>query len=615
MTGPGNHRASGDSRVWGKPPTMEIAVRAVVAAILALGLAFWAAPLFAAEIGPGPAYRAFPWIGSRVAVWIAAEVHLMFAAFVLGVPLFAIIVELVGILTGEKRYDHLAKEFSKLVTLATSITAIWGGILLFLLVTLYPRFWNYLSGVFLPTMWVYPLLFMLELVTVYLYFYSWDRLPDGRGKWFHFGLGVWLNVVGTMLLVLANSWATFMMTPGGVDKTTGGLVSLWGAINNYAWMPINIHRIIANVTFGGAIAAAYAAFKFMGSRDPADKAHYDWMGYVGMMIAMWSFLVLPFAGYYLMREIYAYDQTIGITMMGGFLSWVWIIQAVVISILFLGLNYYMWCGLERIEGGERYQPYIKYLLAVLVLGVLVWATPRSLVVTPEEVAAMGGASHKVFGVLGVMSAKMTAVNLMILTSAIGFLFYRRANKIATHPQRRLLNGTQAAVFAGAALFIVYLGIDGYFVPPIVRVEQYSVWQVLAVLLAILLTTVIDVVLFRKCDHTGPIHWGRMAPRSQYALVLVAVAFTWLMGLMGYVRSASRQHWHVEKIVEDLSPDAFSPTLGYAAYIVSICTIIFLGLVLLIFWINSLTERGRSTAASAATAATAQSVSGQPSTGH
>ncbi len=555
----------------------------------AVGLLLVAGCAWAAEIGPGPAYREFPWIGSRVAVWIAAQVHLMFAAFVLGVPMFAVIVELVGILTKEKRYDNLAREFSKLVTLATSITAIWGGILLFLLITLYPRFWNYLAGIFLPTMWVYPVLFMLELVSVYLYYYSWGRMGERRAKWLHFGLGVWLNLVGTVLLVLANAWATFMMTPGGVEPATGALLSLWDAVNNFAWMPINIHRLIANVTFGGAIAAAYAAVKFMFSKTAEEKAHYDWMGYVGMMIAMWSFLVLPFAGYYLMREIYAYDQTMGITMMGGFLSWVWIIQAVVISVLFLGLNYYMWCGLERIEGGERYQPYIKYLLTVLVLGVIVWATPHSLVVTPEEVARMGGAYHKVVGVLGVMSAKMTAVNLMILTSALGFMFYRRANKIATAPNAGLLNGLQAAIFGGAALFIVYLGVDGYFVPPIVRVEQYSVWQVLAVLFAIGATSVLDFFLFRNCRFTGPIHWGRMAPRSQYALVLVAVTFTWLMGLMGYVRSISRQHWHVNKIMEDTSPDAFSPALGFAANIVSLCTIIFLGLVMLIFWINSLSE--------------------------
>ena len=38
-----------------------------------------------------PAYREFPAIGSRAAVWITAEVHLMFAAFVLGVPMFAVV--------------------------------------------------------------------------------------------------------------------------------------------------------------------------------------------------------------------------------------------------------------------------------------------------------------------------------------------------------------------------------------------------------------------------------------------------------------------------------------------------------------------------------------------
>ena len=45
----------------------------------------------------GYTYGHFPGIGGRGAVWIAAEVHLMFAAFVLGVPMFAVITELIGI--------------------------------------------------------------------------------------------------------------------------------------------------------------------------------------------------------------------------------------------------------------------------------------------------------------------------------------------------------------------------------------------------------------------------------------------------------------------------------------------------------------------------------------
>ena len=55
------------------------------------------------------AYGHFPGVGARGAVWIAAEVHLMFAAFVLGVPMFAVITELIGIVSRDAKYDKLSK--------------------------------------------------------------------------------------------------------------------------------------------------------------------------------------------------------------------------------------------------------------------------------------------------------------------------------------------------------------------------------------------------------------------------------------------------------------------------------------------------------------------------
>jgi hypothetical protein len=35
-------------------------------------------------------YRTFPLVGSRVAIWMVAQLHLLFAAFVLAVPIFAL---------------------------------------------------------------------------------------------------------------------------------------------------------------------------------------------------------------------------------------------------------------------------------------------------------------------------------------------------------------------------------------------------------------------------------------------------------------------------------------------------------------------------------------------
>jgi cytochrome bd-type quinol oxidase subunit 1 len=110
--------------------------------------------LLQAAADAGRVYGEFPGIGARGAVWIAAEVHLMFAAFVLGVPMFAVITELVGIVGKDSRYDRLSKEFTRLLVFAYSATALWGGMLLFLLTTLYPAFWGHMADIFSMSMWI-----------------------------------------------------------------------------------------------------------------------------------------------------------------------------------------------------------------------------------------------------------------------------------------------------------------------------------------------------------------------------------------------------------------------------------------------------------------------------
>src|SRR5919109_4559030 len=104
-------------------------------------------------------YRDFPVIGSRAAVWIAAEIHLMFAAFVLGVPIFAVVAEGIGIFSKDQRYDRLSKEFTRLLLIAYSATAIWGAVFVFFLTTLYPRFWSHLTAIFEVSLWIYVGLF------------------------------------------------------------------------------------------------------------------------------------------------------------------------------------------------------------------------------------------------------------------------------------------------------------------------------------------------------------------------------------------------------------------------------------------------------------------------
>ncbi len=564
-------------------------------------LVFLAIPVEAQQaVAREPAYRAFPVFGSRLAVWAVAQLHLNFAAFILGVPIFAVIIEIIGWRTGEDRYDWLSHELVKLTFAAFSTTALLGALLLFLFVGYYPKFWTYMTSIFFSTYWVYALLFFAETFTVYLWYYGWNWLSGPR-KGIHVGLGVLSNLFGTAILVVANSWVTFMMSPAGIDDAGSLKGGVWAAIHNPTWIPINIHRLIANIVFGGTIAGAYAAFRFLSAKTDEERARYDWMGYIGNFVALSAFIVLPFAGYYLGREIYAYNQTMGITMMGGFMSWLWIIQAILIGILFLGSNYYLWLGMARIPGAERYRKYVPPMLIILTIGFMVWATPRSMVVTLDEARAMGGTHHPLLGFFGVMSAKNTVVNLMILTTFLSYILYRRANKIPTAAWVTMGMAIQWAAFGAAAAVVVFYGVYGYFVESIVRIG-FSVYQVLAVIGAIVVVMAIDVPMFRGARSTGEIRWGTIAPHSQYVLILLAVTFTWLMGLMGFARSGIRQHWHVYGVLRDTSVDAVTPALGYAANVITLVTLTFFALVMFIFWLGGLADKGQEGAGAHAHAA-------------
>ena len=549
----------------------------------------------ASPFGPAPkttlaSYPTVDGVNSRVAVWLVAQLHLWFAAFVLAVPIFVFIIEAIGMKTRDQRYDDMAYEFIKVSITAYSLTAVLGGLLGFLLILFYPDLWGYLVTIFKDTMFWYAMLFFAESACLYLYYYGWHWLQGGNRKWVHLTLGLLLNAVGTMLMFLANGWLTFMMSPEGVDPSGVFSGEIWHALQNHLWNPINLHRVVANVAFGGSIVGAYAAFKFLSSTELSQRAHYDWVGYNANFIAISALLPLPFAGYYLTTEIYAYSQQMGITLMGGIFAWLFIIQAVLIGSLFLSANYYLWCCMGRSKGAVRYNKYIKYIAIVIVGAFLVWFTPHTLVLTNEELKALGGPYHKYVGPIGIMPAKNTAVNLMILATYVSFLFYRRANKVATVSWVNAGNAMQVALFTAGVINIFILGIYyGYFTNTVYKIAA-SIPQVCTTLVVIVASIVIDAFIYKNSKEVAPLNWGRVPERSQYALFLLAVSFTWLMGLMGYIRSGIRQHWHVVDIMRDNSADAFTPTMGFAANVVSVGAIIFLSMVIFVFWLSQISAK-------------------------
>ncbi len=486
-------------------------------AVVGVGLAIvlLALPALAQETS---VYRQVVGLDSRKLIWFLAQMHLFFGAFVLGVPLFAVTIEVVGWRNGDTKFDKLAYEFTSLLSVAYATTAALGGLLAFALFTLYPTFMGFMAGVFKDIMFIYALLFFAETFLLYLYYYGWGWLssvepfsarlrrasqvlgvivlavagvfffggfglemrgdtrtfmtllyivPVGVGllilrdrKTTHIMIGILLNVAGTAIMQMANSWAGFMMSPVGISEAGEFVGTVWQAFENVLATPIAIHRMLGNLAFGGLVAGSYAAVKFIGAKTAEDKAHYDWMGYIANFIAISALIPLPFAGYYLGREVYSNSAVMGNNMMGGDFSWTFIIQAMLVGSLFLISNYYLWSGMTRIPGAERYYKLIKYILGALAISFAIWLTPHNLPLTGAEIGEMGGSQyHPTLKFLGLMPAKNAVVNLIILSTFYSFLLYRRGNRSEVVPISR--QGRAPIIFISLAGLLALLIVGQY----------------------------------------------------------------------------------------------------------------------------------------------------------
>lgn len=547
--------------------------------------------LFAEGTASAVSYRDIGGIGSRNLVWILSQVHILFGAFVLGVPIFVLVVEIIGIKTKEKRYDRLAKEFTDLIVACFATTATIGILFLFSLLVFYPELMSVMAGIFKPAYYVYVGLFLGETLSIYLYWSKWEKWQDRKALHLFWGLS--LNIFGFVIMCLPSGFLSFQASPVVLNPDLGPWEKAWTAINNPTWWPVNIHRIVGNVVLGGYICGAYAGVAYLGAKTQEEREHYDWMGYTGNFIGVFGLLPMPFAGYWLMREVYEYNQQMGITLMGGILSWLFILQAVLIGVLFVGSNYYFWQGIAyRTHSAPKYKKAIVIMLIALVGSFSVWLTPHSLVASVSEARAMGGSHHPLLGVFGVMSAKLTVVNLMIMVTFICFILYWRADKVITVKWGKAANIFSVLLISAAVVVVIWLGVYGYFVPSVYRVNVLSVAQVLAVLFVLGTITPLTALSLKSAKLTHEMKWGVMPKRSQYALVINAVFVVLTMSLMGYARSASRVHWHIYGVLEDTSAYGYTPTLGLASFLFVVNTAIFCILVGIVFWTSHTIRHNR-----------------------
>ncbi|MBI3969945.1 MAG: cytochrome ubiquinol oxidase subunit I [Chloroflexi bacterium] len=400
-----------------------------------------------------------PYLGARTAIWIAAQQHLYLAAFVLGAPLFIVICEYLGVRLCDARYERLARETMKVVVLAYSITAAAGAAFTFILVGAYPALTSHLFTRFGPVFWLYAALILVETLLVYAYWYSWE--PLARAKAAHLALGVALNVVGTAMMFLMNAVGAYMLTPpaGAAEG------DLWALMANPSWSGLNLHRFVANITFGGFIVALFAAFMFLTARDEEDRAFYDWMGFTGNLIGVGTLMLLPLAGYIYAKELFLYDAQIATFMMADKLSGFFVVQGLLVGLIFLGVNYYIWLSMQRIEGGARFLRQMRITFAVMFVALAIWMMPQHFLPDlatqpPAGVPLTALVIPERAAFLGLMMAKALAVTAMILLTFLTYAAYLRAQASGAVRWGEIAPQSQYALIFLPAVVVYTMGLMG-----------------------------------------------------------------------------------------------------------------------------------------------------------
>ncbi len=509
---------------------------------------------------PGMPAVEFPYTGNRTAVWIIAQLHTLFGAFILGSPIFVVISEWLGYRKQDLRYDRLAKEVTKVTVILFSMTAVTGGLFIFVLLAAYPQFTTwFINQFYLVFAVIYPLLFISGTIVLYMYFYLWDAWK-GEKKGRHIALGVLLNLICMITMFVIDGPTSFMNTPPKAEGISPQefleTATLWDKIFNQSWMPLNLHRIDGNVAFGGFVTGMIAAYMYMGAKNQEERAYYDWMGFVGNLIAVGATLFQPFTGLLLAYEMCDYDFSFCPYMMADQLSMFFEMQGATIGLMFLAINYYLWLSMKRIDGVEKVRmtilaPIVMVSLpfAIIIVMSYFW------IPDPTSLAFLLPLVLSPF-ILGRFIPYTVSARTVI---KIGFLMAVVSDAIWLTPHGFAATGAKM----------------------VAEVELPEAWNFLAgmpgklsAVFTLVFVTVVNYVLYNRAIKQGTIIWGKIDFASQFVLIFLAFTSIWTMGLMGAVRSLVRKFFHTYNLMPDFTAESFTPTLSYSAWWITGITIVF-----------------------------------------
>lgn len=306
-----------------------------------------------------------PELVRRLTMALLMLVHIQFAAFLIGIFGLGVAMEFFGMLSpGHPHFDRLARGLVRTAILVYSTGAVIAIIFVLVITLFWPTFWYAIMKITFWPMILEGITFVLTILYLFPWYYTWDALA--RFKAVHVSLGLALVLVAQLQQSMIDIMAGYMLTPTPPDD-------LLRVFFNASAIPLDMHRIVGDVSFAGFVVAGYCAFKTLRTNDAEQRSFYDWAGHIGLIAGVGFLFLQPAIGLSYAEEIRANAPGAFTTMMRGRLSWTFLVQVAFLSFLFVLGVLYMWLQVRKSAGhGQRL---LKTLLVVDILSALLLCQP------------------------------------------------------------------------------------------------------------------------------------------------------------------------------------------------------------------------------------------------
>jgi cytochrome bd ubiquinol oxidase subunit I len=320
--------------------------------------------------------------GARFVTGLAMLIHMFFAELFVGFAIAAPVLQAWGARTGSPRMDRLAHSMARFNVLTFSTGATFAVLFVVILVGLYPRVTTSLFSHFFYFIALAMLSMVLALWGMYSYYYKWDRYSVLHKKR-HTALGFTMGFFIWIWMMIMTGIDTYMVTGGGPGRPqlTGSNISSFSAalqgIFNPIFTDMLLHRTFANLSWPAFALAAWAAFMYVRSKTPEDRAFYDWSTSVGLTWGVGFLMLMPLVGFTTVHALKtsapggsgpaaggAYER-----LTEGATSNLLVINLILVVLLFVLSNIAMYLGAERHPDHAGRVPIRFFALLAAVAGV------------------------------------------------------------------------------------------------------------------------------------------------------------------------------------------------------------------------------------------------------